>query len=57
VVKALAEAGEVELADACVPECVSRGGMCPELKPCGRFPTTTPEFMANKHKVFSKRRN
>ena len=47
VVKALAEAGEVELAEACVPECVACGGMCPELKPCGRRPTTSPEHRRN----------
>lgn len=38
VVKALREAGEVELADACQPECVVCGGFCPELKSCGRAP-------------------
>ena len=38
VVKAIREAGEAELADACQPECVVCGGFCPELKSCGRAP-------------------
>lgn len=38
VVQALREAGEVELADSCQPECVVCGGFCPELKPCGMMP-------------------
>ena len=38
VVEALRAAGEVELADACQPECVVCGGFCPELKSCGRAP-------------------
>lgn len=38
VVEALRQAGEVELADACQPECVVCGGTCPELMSCGRFP-------------------
>jgi len=39
VVRALRDAGEVEMADAMVPECVHNGGMCPELKGCGKCPT------------------
>lgn len=39
VVKALRKAGEVELADACQPECIVCGGRCPELKPCGLYPS------------------
>lgn len=50
VVKALAEAGEVELAEACVPECVACGGMCPELKPCGWKPTESPEHRRNSYR-------
>lgn len=38
VVRALRDAGEVELADACVPECVHQGGRCPEFKGCGKCP-------------------
>lgn len=52
VVKALAEAGEVELAEACVPECIARGGMCPELKPCGKYPTTSPDYVRVMHDSF-----
>ena len=36
VVRELRAAGEVEMADAMVPECWHNGGMCPELKGCGR---------------------
>ena len=41
VVEALRGAGEVELADACQPECVVCGYLCPELKPCGLYPTVS----------------
>lgn len=42
VVEALrAAGGEVELADACQPECVVCGGYCPELRCCGRSPRKT----------------
>ena len=34
VVEEIRNIGEVELADACVPECVHRG-FCPEFKSCG----------------------
>lgn len=30
---------EPELASACVPECVYRGGWCPEFRPCGACKT------------------
>ena len=44
VVEALREAGEVELADACQPECIVCGGYCPELKPCGLCPTVSEAY-------------
>jgi len=39
VVRQLREIGEVEMADAMVPECHHNGGMCPELKGCGKCPS------------------
>lgn len=42
--------GEVELAEACVPECVACGGVCPELKPCGWKPTESPEHRRNSYR-------
>ena len=43
VVDALRRIGEVELADACVPECVHQGGVCPEFTTCGRYPSCWEE--------------
>ena len=39
VVDGLRSIGEAELADACVPECVHQGGVCPEFTSCGRYPS------------------
>jgi hypothetical protein len=36
VVEGLKEIGEVEMADAMLPECEHRGGVCFEMKPCGK---------------------
>ena len=43
VVDGLRRIGEVELADACVPECVHQGGVCPEFTTCGRSPSCWEE--------------
>lgn len=48
VVEALRKAGEVELANACQPECVVCGGLCPELKPCGRYPSACKALLEPK---------
>lgn len=37
-VSAIRDLGETELADACVPMCVYRGGFCHEMKTCGYCP-------------------
>lgn len=50
VVEALRKAGEVELADACQPECVVCGYRCPELRPCGLCPSVSE----NLHSIFRK---
>ena len=36
VVERLREISEVEMADAMLPECEHRGGVCFEMKPCGK---------------------
>lgn len=42
VVRVLGRIGEAELAAACVPECESRGYVCPEMHGCGKCPPLLP---------------
>lgn len=37
-VQAIRSIGERELADKCVPMCIYRGGICHEMRPCGKMP-------------------
>ena len=44
---------EPELVSVCVPECVYRGGICPEFKSCGWNKTEEFKYMLEKYKDIS----